>query len=221
MVWVKLKELVNSPLPDVILNSPLFISKEPVPITTSLWTVKLLSITKLLLYNLVSLYRYILLSSKVDDTELKLEKENVDIEDLVMDTVTSLDLLIGEKALTLMVQTNSTKLNVDKNLMVLTVKNIIENAIKYSNDESNIIISLENNVLEVINYADKIRDFEMDSLFVPFKTTDESRNTKLGGHGLGLYIIQKSLELHKFDYEFVKDDNQVIFRIDFNKQIGE
>ena len=60
-----------------------------------------------------------------------------------------------------------------------------------------------------------------DSLFVPFKTTDESRNTKLGGHGLGLYIIQKSLELHKFDYEFVKDDNQVIFRIDFNKQIGE
>ena len=150
-----------------------------------------------------------------------LRYRGVDIEDLVMDTVTSLDLLIGEKALTLMVQTNSTKLNVDKNLMVLTVKNIIENAIKYSNDESNIIISLENNVLEVINYADKIRDFEMDSLFVPFKTTDESRNTKLGGHGLGLYIIQKSLELHKFDYEFVKDDNQVIFRIDFNKQIGE
>ena len=86
--------------------------------------------------------------------------------------------------------------------------NILENAIKYSNDNSNILISLENNVLEVINYADKIRDFDMGELFTPFKTTDESRNTKLGGHGLGLYIIQKSLELHGFDYEFVKDDNK-------------
>ena len=82
----------------------------------------------------------------------------------------------------------------------MVIENLISNAIKYSPDETEITISLENEtgsvVLTVKDRGYGMDQHGMDQLFKKFSRLPNPKSVKAQGSGLGLYLVKKLVELH-------------------------
>ena len=105
---------------------------------------------------------------------------------------------------------SSKKLNVDLDLFSMALKNLIDNALKYSYNNK-VIIKEQNNNLLFISKGDKLKK-PLEEYFKPFHNDTKSKNH---GMGLGLYIIKSILDLHKFGFEYEYKENNNIFKIKF------
>jgi signal transduction histidine kinase len=82
------------------------------------------------------------------------------------------------------------------------VKNILENAIKYTDPLSKPIeLGYWENEKEIaITFSDQgkgISKADLQFIFEPFYRADKSRSRKTGGYGLGLALCKKIMEAHK------------------------
>lgn len=78
---------------------------------------------------------------------------------------------------------------------------LLDNAIKYSPDGSQILLSLEKKgrtaLLKVVNAtATPMAKDELPQIFERFYRTDTSRNSETGGHGIGLSIAKAIVDAH-------------------------
>lgn len=78
--------------------------------------------------------------------------------------------------------------------------NLIDNAIKYSNANSDVKIIVEKQEKEIlISVCDKgcgIERQHLSRIFERFYVADKSRSRKLGGTGLGLSIVKHISQVH-------------------------
>lgn len=166
--------------------------------------------------------------SKSDILESSLSVTKIDLSDLLVKLVERQQFLIEEKKLT-------TKVDIESNILIIAdeekltkaINNIINNAIKYSPEEENIIVRLykeKNNkltrrnskskiYLEVENTGVKIEKKYLDEIFNPFFRIEKSRSRKTGGSGLGLYIVRNILKSHGYEFSIKNKSNSVIFTI--------
>ena len=109
---------------------------------------------------------------------IKLENKNISLN------------IKGEKILAYM----------DKDLISIAVSNIIDNAIKASQENSKInisVVSKENKALITVeDYGMGIPKEHINKLFQPFYVVDKSRSRKNNGAGIGLSICKKIAEVH-------------------------
>ena len=105
------------------------------------------------------------------------------------------------------------KLQFDLDLISMAIKNLIDNALKYSLDGKVIIKEEGKNLLFISN--GKSLEKPINEYFKPFHNDTKSKNH---GMGLGLYIVHSILTLHNMNltYEYINEEN--IFKIDLNKQ---
>ena len=102
-------------------------------------------------------------------------------------------------------------INVDFGLFALAIKNLIDNALKYSSDKKVRIICDENKVSVANRGAALAKSFEhYKQAFI------RNKDEKATGMGLGLYIIDKICELHKFCFEYNYSDGTHYFSIVFS-----
>ena len=102
-------------------------------------------------------------------------------------------------------------INVDFGLFALAIKNLIDNALKYSGDKKVRIICDENKVSVANRGAALAKSFEhYKQAFI------RNKDEKATGMGLGLYIIDKICELHKFRFEYNYSDGTHYFSIVFS-----
>ena len=105
-----------------------------------------------------------------------------------------------EKILTTHIDADITVLGNDPMLRQL-VSILADNAVKYSNENAEIIVSLKKQgrgaVLSFENTVDGISTGNHDRLFDRFVRSDNSRNSKTGGHGIGLSVAKAIAETHK------------------------
>ena len=92
------------------------------------------------------------------------------------------------------------EVSVDFELFTLVVKNLLDNAIKYSVDKK-VIIVIDNKQLQIINQAEALVE-PLENYFKPFHTSKK-------GLGLGLYIVKSILDIHhmKLEYRYEKGNN--------------
>lgn len=88
----------------------------------------------------------------------------------------------------------------DCQLLEQAVVNLIDNAVKYSNPESSVIVRTDIDGQEVVI---SVRDFgcgipeeHQPRLFERFYRVDKARSRKLGGTGLGLSIVKHITQMH-------------------------
>lgn len=91
--------------------------------------------------------------------------------------------------------------DVDPDRMRMVVRNLLENAVKYSLPDSRPIeVSAAQNgdgvVICVADDGPGIPERDMPSLFEPFYRVDRSRSKRTGGYGLGLSIAKRIVEAH-------------------------
>lgn len=94
-------------------------------------------------------------------------------------------------------------LNVDETLMSIAVGNLIENALKYSED--NVIIELTQDDIKVIDMGIGIEPKELEKIKNKFYRV--SKNNWNNSLGLGLFIVLKILRLHHFDLQIESELN--------------
>ena len=90
---------------------------------------------------------------------------------------------------------------VDESRVRMVLRNLIENAIKYSlADSAPVRVRLERRdgevSIEVRDDGVGIPEADLAQVFVPFFRVDRSRSKKTGGYGLGLSICQRIAEAH-------------------------
>ncbi|CAA6805248.1 MAG: Two-component system histidine kinase RacS [uncultured Sulfurovum sp.] len=94
--------------------------------------------------------------------------------------------------------------NVDFELFTLVIKNLLDNAIKYSIDKK-IEVVLDNHILQIINSAKPLTE-PLENYFKPFHTSKK-------GLGLGLYIVKSILDIHKKELGYIHKNKKNIFTI--------
>jgi signal transduction histidine kinase len=91
--------------------------------------------------------------------------------------------------------------DVDAERMRMVVRNLLENAIKYSPPDSRAVeVSAaqtgERVVIRVADDGPGIPERDMPNIFEPFFRMDRSRSKSTGGYGLGLSICKRVMEAH-------------------------
>lgn len=132
---------------------------------------------------------------------INLEPRRIDLTLLLSQLVDEFYPLLSPKALT-------GRLSAEPNLMVRgdadklarVFDNVIRNAINYSDENSEILVTATRRenwaVVTVSNQGDPIPAHKLDKIFEKFYRLDEARSSKSGGSGLGLAIAKQIVELH-------------------------
>jgi len=93
-------------------------------------------------------------------------------------------------------------LEIDPARISTVLRNLIQNALKYSTTDSHAVqISQEQNdeyvIVKIRDYGEGIPEEELPFIFEPFYRIDKSRSKESGGYGLGLSLCKTIMEAHQ------------------------
>ncbi len=97
----------------------------------------------------------------------------------------------------IVIEGNDIKIKVDETLMEIAIGNLIENALKYSEDNVKVILS--ENSISIIDKGIGIEEKELNKINKKFYRV--SKNGWNNSLGLGLFIVHSILSLHNFKLE--------------------
>lgn len=97
------------------------------------------------------------------------------------------------------------EIEADYQLFSIALKNLIDNAIKYGEEEAKIIINKDNIIIE--SYGDKLKNISFKKAF------NRAFENSSKGLGLGLYITHHIVEKHKFELKYSRVDRVNKFTI--------
>ncbi|MFR3559563.1 MAG: sensor histidine kinase [Paraclostridium sordellii] len=154
--------------------------------------------------------------SKYEKRELKLE--NVNLKDLLEDTIKEYDVFIKSNGIEVNLNICKDKfiINTDKEGIKLVINNLISNAIKYTTDKK-IYIDLNKNekiYLDIYNKVNPNIEKELEKIWEPFYVLEKSRNKQLSGTGLGLSLVKEILDSHNLKYGIKLDNEYLKFFIE-------
>lgn len=140
--------------------------------------------------------------SKLEKNELNLPKERVELSDLVEDAIGHLSLIVENRGGYIKTHTGALKTTIlaNKSHMTNVIINIIDNAIKYSENEPKIDIYSENVkntiILKIRDQGAGMSKAVLKRIFEKFyrEHTGDIHNVK--GHGLGLAYVKSILNDH-------------------------
>jgi len=134
-------------------------------------------------------------------------KQNYPIDQIVKN---SIDMIMLENNKDKIVLKNipNHKIKIDKDTFAMAIKNLIDNGLKYS-DDNKITIEYKNSSLLFISKGAKLPR-KLEEYFKPFHNDTISKNH---GMGLGLYLVNEIVKLHNFKFSYENKDELNIFKI--------
>lgn len=138
---------------------------------------------------------------QVENENLVLDKSNVDLRELAQTVMENFELKLREKHLTGQVTGDSAIVPIDRDRMQQVITNLVSNAIKYSNDGDTVRVAIEDTedsgMIHVEDSGIGMPQEDLKRIFERFYRTDQSRNRKTGGAGIGLTIAKTIVQAHK------------------------
>ena len=135
---------------------------------------------------------------QLNSAQMLEQRQRCSVHDCLCTILEELKPRIKQKQLTIQLAEVYPCLDSEPTLLLRCLYNCVENAVKYSPENSTIRIELEKTEQEVrigiINPSEPISESQCAQLFQPFYRLDASRSRKLGGSGLGLAITQEIVQ---------------------------
>ncbi|MEA3523369.1 MAG: HAMP domain-containing sensor histidine kinase [Campylobacterota bacterium] len=142
------------------------------------------------------------LSVKLENNDLSIKPHTFNLNDLINDIIENLEKKYSEQKI--IFKGNSLHVSADKAMLELVLINLIDNALKYSQSDINIII--ENDTLSVIDKGIGIKESELNSIVSKFYRV--RKNTWDNSMGLGLAIVDYILKLHNLTLTITSKINE-------------
>ena len=138
---------------------------------------------------------------KLEETRLA-DFSIIDLNLLLNDVISEAQLDSEAKEISLVAElSNTCFVHGNRILLARAFENVLMNAIKYSPKSKQIKVTCkqDNNKLIIIitDQGPGIPEHDLESILKPFYRSDQSRNQKTGGYGLGLAITQKIIHQHR------------------------
>ncbi|MEG2283538.1 MAG: ATP-binding protein, partial [Bacilli bacterium] len=144
----------------------------------------------------------------LSDIESNIETSNVDfsINDIITKVIELLDPIAKQKKISIECAFHDNiYLNGNEDKFTQMIVNLVENAIKYSNEDTIVNVdTTENNnqiIINVIDHGIGIAKDDLNRISERFYRVDKSRSTKVGGTGLGLSIVKHTATLFGGDLQ--------------------
>lgn len=107
-----------------------------------------------------------------------------------------IDTIVGELGLAHRVERHGElSLVCDARLTDRALRNLLQNAVKYTPADTPIQVTLDDTGVEIRDHGPGVPDADLEHLFEPFYRTD-SGSRRAEGHGLGLMIVRQVMDLH-------------------------
>ncbi len=178
-------------------------------LTQSLTEVK---IKELLESNLEEYQRFaniiekLLFLARFDANKLTLNRAEFNAAQEIQILLDFYDAIAEERNISIHVEGDTVAVKADQTLFRNAIANLLENAIKYSEDNSKITIKTTNQfnsiIIEVIDEGPGISTEHFSRLAERFYRVESHRTSSTGGSGLGLTIVDSILKAHGGSLEF-------------------
>ena len=150
---------------------------------------------------LILLVEDIIRLSQLDEGAAGMGREQVNLAQLVRETVRSLDSVASEAQVTVETELENVSVNGIEQLLSGVVYNLTDNAIKYNHPGGTVTIRLsargEQAILQVADTGIGIPEESRERIFERFYRVDKSRSKEVGGTGLGLSIVKHAVMIHR------------------------
>jgi two-component system sensor histidine kinase KdpD len=147
--------------------------------------------------------------ARLDREEVKPRMELIDIMSLVAGTVQQYSLRSSDRRVSVRQGCESAEVVADPELLRLALSQLVDNACKYSESDSAVILSIERQphsiAVRVSNRGKPISPDERDRIFERFRRGDEVRH-HVPGSGLGLYVARKIAIAHGGSLDLESDE---------------
>jgi two-component system, OmpR family, sensor histidine kinase BaeS len=150
--------------------------------------------------------------SKYESENFILDKTEFNLMDLVKNVIVNFEGEFLNKNIKVDFHGHDANYYGDKDKLTQVVVNILSNALKYTPDGGNIIVSVNKNSegIEIIvkDNGIGISDEDLPYIFERFYRADKSRSRQTGGAGIGLTITKSIIDAHKGEIEVKSKINE-------------
>ena len=176
-----------------------------------------------------TLVKQLLELMKLEYGKREFNNENFDIVELINEVIRKCKVMLEEKNIDIVFQSDSPILvNADDFYVERVVTNYFTNAIKHTievNKEKKIEIKIEEKEdkirISVFNTGNKIAEENLNKIWGRFYKEDSSRNRTDGGTGIGLALVKAIMTNYKNDYGVINKENGVEFYFELDKEAEE
>jgi two-component system phosphate regulon sensor histidine kinase PhoR len=138
--------------------------------------------------------------AKADNAPLELNKKSINILPIIEDVIENIQLKYEFSTISVISENNSYLINADEFHFTNLVYNLIDNAIKYSENKPIISIKISENKdiikLEFIDNGIGISVKNLPFIYDKFYRIESQKSNEVNGFGLGLYYVKKICDLH-------------------------
>ncbi|GAC1384216.1 MAG: hypothetical protein NVSMB45_12110 [Ginsengibacter sp.] len=138
--------------------------------------------------------------SRLESSQLQVDKEEFDLNELVLETINYYNLPENKERLKF-IAGKIPKVFADKLKISQVIDNYLSNALKYSPSEQTVLFKTNyTNGEVVVSVKDNgigINDSSKDKIFQRFYRAENMNNSTASGFGIGLYLSTEIINLHK------------------------
>ncbi len=140
--------------------------------------------------------------SKIDSGEMQIHPTCFDLTQTIFSALLTFEQIIDEKGIEIRGLDEAGQQIVfgDQDLLHQVVYNLIENAVKFTNENGTISFKLVDSIdricVDIENTGIGIEPEDLPMIFDRFYKTDKSRSRDKNGMGLGLFIVKTVIKLH-------------------------
>ncbi|MDQ3280807.1 MAG: ATP-binding protein [Acidobacteriota bacterium] len=137
----------------------------------------------------------------IESGQIQLEHSTLDLAGIAREVAADVEPAARQRGISIVVNGNSARIEGDHRRVAQIVRNLIDNAVKFSADGSAVRVGVETNerqvVLSVADSGEGIPERELSRIFQRFYQVDRSRSKARPGSGLGLAIVKHLAQLHR------------------------
>jgi len=140
--------------------------------------------------------------SKMESGDFEMKPKNYNITDQIIHILLTFEQKIEKKNIEIrgLEDIKPYRVNADTDMIYQVVYNLFDNAVKFTNENGYIDISLKEVgdfvQVSIKNSGEGINKTELTRIFERFYKVDKSRSLDAKGAGLGLYIVKMMVEMH-------------------------
>ena len=156
-------------------------------------------------------------SSRLESDIIGLQKNQANLKYLVKDVLREFKVTLDEKDIRINLKDEDLIFNLDERWLKEAIHNLVDNAIKYSQNGSTINISVYKSYLNYnLDIENECKDISEETLPKIFERFYRGKNSvSKDGLGLGLFIAREIIEKHGGNIKASLKENRIKFSVDF------